>query len=205
MLLDDFYKNPEQYVNVLYFSDDPELAARQHCDKHVAEMIIACCRILSAVWAEKASDLVTLDWTMIAQPAPPRERKHLVATIADQRIYAATMFISSHPSVAWASLYGGNYEWLWRLGMALLSEYTMRFDRIHACTPVLRALETIPPSLAGTLETWCDAPSVVPPEVHFEDTVTSYREYYRKGKTFLLCYARRVPPEWIADVAIRRY
>jgi len=204
----DYYKNPEQYLNVLYFSDDPVEAARMHCDKHVSKMLIETAQILSTVWhasalAEEHSTQVVLDWGWHTDATPYRELKHLISTVADNRVYAPKY--PAHPSVHWAALYGGNYDWLYRLGMALLDEYTYRFDRIHACTPVLRALEVVPPSLRATLDTWCDAPAIVPSEYLSDDVSECYKSYYRKEKLGPLIYTRRTPPDWAAEISIHKY
>jgi hypothetical protein len=99
-------------------------------------------------------------------------------------------------------MYGGNYDWLYRLGCALLAEYRWRLGRIHAFEPVLRALEHIPPWLQESSGTWCDAPLVVPNEFEVGSVQDSYKNYYRKEKLGVLLYTRRKPPEWLGGVGI---
>lgn len=185
-------------MNIFYLDDDPALAAQQHCDRHVVKMILETAQILSTVWHKLAPDSVIMDWRVSADH-PYGEIKHLHVELCGNRIYKPTHI--NHPAVEWACTYGGNYLWLYRLGMYLLEEYTYRYGRIHACTPVMRALELLPPPLASTESTYCDGFIIMPNEYAADDVISSYRNYYRVAKENLLTYTRRQPPEWLSDIA----
>lgn len=201
MSLAEYYRHPDQYLNVLYFDDDPEVAAKCHCDKHLGRMLIDACKILSTVWCsqplDEAQTFSVLDWGPPQGEAPPGEVKFLNSTLGGQRVYRPAH--TNHPCVTWAALYGGNYDWLYRLGMALAAEHEYRLGRIHACVPVIRALEVMPPALRETIGTWCDAPAVVPSEFLSDAVNQSYKTYYRKEKLGLLQYTKREPPVWLAN------
>lgn len=196
MFPDDYYKYPEQYFNVFYLDEDPIVAARLHCDKHVEKMILITSQVLSTVWCSQdvSEEIVSLDWGVPIGDAPPRGLKHLNSLLLGQRIYPPSH--AAHPCVKWAGLYGGNYDWLYRLGMALLEEARYRFGRIHACTPVLRVLEVLPPALMDSEATWCDAPAVVPVPDDRE-VVEQYREFYQKQVLGEMRYTKRAPPDWL--------
>lgn len=203
-LADDYYQNPDQYMNVFYLDEDPTVAAKLHCDKNVRKMLVATAMILSNVWhreklAAQCQDALTIEWGYSLGAAPFGALKSLNVVLAGARIYGPHH--PDHPSVSWAGLYGGNYDWLYRLGMALLDEFTYRFDRIHACTPTLRALELVPPSLLATVDTWCDAPAIMPSEYAVENITESYKTYYKKGRVGPISFTRRQPPEWLKDIA----
>lgn len=199
MKLDDHYKNPEQYVNVFYLDDDPVMAAKMHCDRSLRYAIVWTCQILSTVWHLK-SDLVLNDWS-VTSPFQYGELKCLVSDLGGQRIFNRRHI--GHPDVIWAGLYGGNYDWLYRFGTALLEEFTLRFDRIHACLPVIRTLELMPPCLVETSDTWCDAPAVLPGEYVLEDSVESYKKYFQKGRVGVTTFTKRRPPPWLTNVTYR--
>lgn len=190
-------KHHDQMSNVLYFSDDPFEAAKSHVDFHVGRQLRCVCRILSSVWL--MSPHATLDWGKHDEPAPFGEPQWLVADLFGNRILRP---LPDQPSVQWASLYGGNYEWLWKHGMALSDEFAFRFDRHHCMVPIIRSLEAVPDTLLGSVNTWCDAPAVLPADFLGEDSPSRYREYYRKEKPGSLIYTRRAPPNWIHDISI---
>jgi hypothetical protein len=205
----EYYRSPERFLNVFFLDDDPVVSAQALCDSHVSKSIVEAAQVLSTVWHTQVSAnmdaqwvrAVELDWHIPTPGSPYRELKWLQARLCGQRIYRPNH--ERHPCVAWASLYGGNYAWLYALGCALLVEFTYRTERIHACTPVLRALELMPPTLLPTVDKYCDAPAVMSSDfIISEDAATNYKNYYRKSKVMSLQYTRRAPPKWIADVAI---
>lgn len=207
MSLQEYFRNPESYMNIFYLSDDPVEAAQQHCDRHVVKMILETAQILSTVWSKLALNHAEEPWTkcLVTDWVPPDgndphgELPWLRTTLCGQRIYKATHV--NHPAVLWACLYGGNYAWLYRLGMALLDEYTYRYERIHACTPVIRALELTPPPLLETVNTYCEGSIIMGSEFAKGGAVESYKNYYLTSKASILHYTRRKPPEWAANVA----
>lgn len=196
MFPDDYHRYPEQYYNVFYLDEDPICAAQLHCDKHVVKMIGVTAQILSTVWhaREQPAERVSLDWGRPVGDTPPGELPHLNSLVLGHRVYRPAH--ADHPCVKWAGLYGGNYDWLYRLGVALLEEFTHRFNRVHACTPVVRALETVPPWLADTVGTWCDAPAVVS-DLLQDDVVDQYRSFYKKGVLGAMVFTKRRPPAWL--------
>lgn len=134
-------------VNVFMLDLDPVLAARYHCDKHVVKMILETAQLLSTAWhvldnawymplAEDEADDPVTPWLVNVvrpahtaataplkpEPVPPGESSHSHWELHGQRIYNKTH--EHHPSAVWVRELGGNYRWLWRLGMALCAEYT---------------------------------------------------------------------------------
>jgi hypothetical protein len=198
----DYYTNPERVCNVLYLSDDPEEAARMHCDTHVAKALVWTGRVLSMVWHTQAlirksaqvDEALTLDWAPPGDYTPPGQVPWSASMLCGQRIWFSD---PGHPCVGWAALYGGNYDWLYRLGQALQDEYTHRFERLHASIPALRTLELVPPSLFSTLDKWCDSPAVVPQDCVREETVDSYRTFYKKYNRAQMTFTNRQPPDWL--------
>lgn len=199
----DYYTRPDQWYSVLYLDEDPEVAAVMHSDRHLGKALLSAAQILSMVWfvsslphREDVDTVLTLDWTCTKDEPPYGQLAHSDARLFGQRIYFTGH--NDHPCIHWASLYGGNYDWLYRLGCALLDEYKFRFGRTHSTTPVLRVLEMKPPGLLATADTWCDAPVVLPPEfVVQENAVESYRKYCKKQNVTFMQYTCREKPEWL--------
>lgn len=217
----DKYGQP-QPVNIFFLDYDPAAAARAHCDKHVVKMILETAQLLSTAWhvhhnvpsdepghikgafRRVVYDAVSGEAAMqrYAQPIAVGESYCAHWELFGKRIYAATHI--NHRSAVWAREYGGNYRWLWRLGMHLLDEYTFRYDKQHATRSVMWALERIPPAIADSEDTWSEAPPAMPPVFKvrdetgaYYDSVASYRNYYVGYKQDLLTYTRRPIPDWM--------
>lgn len=214
----------EEPVNVFMLDHDPAAAARAHCDRHVVKMIVETAQLLSTAWHRlHNADCFPVDAEvpysgMLEWVVPPAlfRTPQLIATrkdgpvysgdkpfwlLAGQRVYNPTH--AHHPCAVWARSLGGNYLWLWRLGMALLDEYTARYGRVHKTAPVLWTLEAVPPALWGSLDTWSEVPPAMPEDSRvltedgFYDSVQSYRTYYVKHKQALLTWKGSAPPAWL--------
>lgn len=203
----DFWRSPEMYTNIFYLDEDPVLAAQMHCDSHVIKMILDTAKILSTVWRVQVNErddawvrALNVDWKMPTQAETLLgDTPWLDVTLCGQRIYKAIH--ENHPAVAWAAMYGGNYNWLYQLGCALLDEYKYRHGKYHVSTPVMQTLELMPPPLLESAGVYCDMAEVMPPQFLASSPIESYRNYYRNAKTHILAYTKRQPPAWVADLA----
>lgn len=199
-------------MNIFWLDNDPAEAARAHCDRHVVKMIVETAQLLSAAWHTVAPDQVELSIGSTDPTFPMHDFANDLAAkltfgycyyINNQRIYAPTHL--HHPAVHWVVESRANYDWLWRLGMFLLEEYTYRYKKEHATRYILRTLELTPLALPD--DALSDPPLMMPDEHQvvdadgYGDAVASYRRYYRDGKRHLLQYTRRQPPDWLRDVA----
>lgn len=153
-------------MNRFVLDKDPQIAAQYHCDKHVVKMILEEAQMLSTVHRQCGYD--------------------------GDELYKSTH--KHHPCTVWAGETTSNYSWGYSLFVALLNEYTFRYNKIHASYRLLDAL-AYPPSAVpiGELTEW---PQAVPEDVRCEDPVEAYRAYYRKHKAHFAGWRVRDVPEW---------
>lgn len=88
-------------MNIFILDPDPEVAARQQCDKHVVKMILESAQLMAAACILHGAD------------SPYKLTHH------------------NHPCSIWARATRSNYEWLLTHHVAMLDEYTHRYGRIH--------------------------------------------------------------------------
>ena len=213
-------------MNILMLDLNPEMAARYHCDKHLAPMIIDLARLLSSAWhyldndeykplEELPETEATTPWlrkhVRLARSGP--ELHHQANVVGEwsgawwllhgQRVYNKVPE-DDHPCFVWVRQLGGNYRWAWELAANLTKEYTHRFGRVHPTTPVIWTLEAIPPSLLPTEDQWTEAVPVVSEGSKvivdgYYDTVASYRRHYAIHVTEPT-WTKRPEPDWLQDV-----
>jgi len=158
-------------MNIFFLSLDPDEAARLHCDKHVVKMIL-----------ETAQLLYTAHWVR-ESPLP-------------EGAYRKTH--PNHPSSRWIRESLANYNWLCRLGLALCTEYSFRYGKVHTTQRHLTWLATHSPR--GLVDVGWTLPRLaMPEEFHDKDPVVAYRKYYVGAKTRLLSYKKRPVPDFLAE------
>ena len=94
-------------MNIFVVDEDPEIAARQLCDKHVVKMILETAQMLCTVAASHGYDTP----------------------------YRATH--AKHPCTLWAAKSADNWSWLLQHGLAMCAEYTRRYGRTHKSEQVI--------------------------------------------------------------------
>ena len=102
---------------------------------------------------------------------------------------------TDHPCVRWASEAIDNYRWLVKHGLAICSEYTYRYGKIHKCQEVIWLLEDpyeIELPAGSTPFVKC-----MPPTYKQFDVVESYRRYYESKASFAAWTIREKPYWWL--------
>jgi hypothetical protein len=97
-------------MNIFILDENPDTAARQHCDKHVVKMIL-----------ETAQMLCTAHWQ--SGGVAPYKSTH-----------------KNHPCTIWARESVDNYKWLCDLGVSLCDEYTQRYGKVHKTQAIIEWL-----------------------------------------------------------------
>ena len=88
-------------MNIFILSENQQLAAQYHCDKHVVKMPTESGQMLSTALHIHGADAL---W----KPAHVK-----------------------HPCTIWAAQTRSNFNWLLELGYALCDEYTRRYGKTH--------------------------------------------------------------------------
>lgn len=210
-------------ITNIYFLDlDPEQAAHAHCDEHVGRMAQHTAQLLSSVWHElhgygadaEIPNIITRKVYPAITGKAAEERYRALVPLGEsytaewrlfgQRIYSNVF--AEHSCAAWVRELGGNYLWLWQMGMALTAEYQYRFEKPHYARGVLYTLECLPPALQKSTEDWTEPPPIMPENFkvrdesgQFYDSVESYRKCYIDFKNKELGYTRRGAPPWMEN------
>ena len=143
-------------MNVFYLDKCPVKSAEAQCDKHVVKMILETAQLLSTAHR-------VLDGDKYADHAG---------------LYKATH--KNHPSAVWVRQSAGNYRWLHRHLIALCSEYTRRYKKLHATERLVHHLREQPQNMIGN--DFAAPPQCMPDEYHCTDSVAAYRSYYKHDK-----------------------
>lgn len=88
-------------MNIFILNEDPEIAAREHCDKHVVKMILESAQLMAAACLLNGAE-------------SPYKLTH-----------------KNHPCSIWARTTRENYEWLLIHHIAMLDEYAERYGKMH--------------------------------------------------------------------------
>ena len=179
-------------MNIFFLHREPNIAAQQHCDKHVVKMIVEYSQLLSTAhrildgheYVDK-----TANGRSIKRWRHPNDKM-------DQNLCLACHV--NHPSAIWTRSNIDHYRWLHDLLYFLIGEYRYRYgDKQHATELRMPYLLNCPENIPNVA--WSDPP---PAMKHFPqcivpgDSVQSYRNYYHEAKRSFANWKRRGAPEW---------
>lgn len=175
-------------MNIFYLHNDTERCAEQHVDKHVVKMILEYAQLLSTAHR-------VLDGTIVSGLSASGRKKKSYALFDDRDsvLYSATHI--NHPSAIWVRQSDKNYDWLFEMYQDLMSEYTYRYGKVHACSRLESALARLPKNIPQGPFT---EPTPAMPEYCkvAGDSIKSYRNYYINEKQRMAQWRSRSTPEW---------
>lgn len=155
-------------MNIFMLDANPKKAAEYLVDRHVVKMCIEYAQLLSTA--------------------------HFVLKSWKDGMYEATHI--HHPSAKWVRACVDNYDWLYQHWTWTLDEYTVRYDKIHACNDLRQYLMHEPRHIP-----WANGmtpiPLCMPDEYKGDDRIEAYRKYYDEGKRHLHSWKRRKTPPFI--------
>jgi hypothetical protein len=175
-------------MNIFYLSETQQTCAEQHNDKHVVKMIIEYAQLLST--AHRVLD----GYEFYDTTANGRKIKRW--KLEDERddvLYKATHI--NHPSAVWVRQSDKNYDWLYGLYQTLMTEYTYRYGKVHACSKLEMWLARIPNNIPQRAFT---EPTPAMPDKYkvTGDSITSYKNYYIGDKQHIASWKKRTVPNW---------
>ncbi len=154
-------------MNIFVLDTRPLQCARAHCDKHVVKMILETTQLLSTA-------------VHVSSPEPV------------DGLYKKTHV--NHPCAVWARATSGNFYWLSKLGDYLLAEYTYRYGKVHASTPVFERAKSLRDFITPGLLT--PFVFVGPDEYSDRPVDEAYRLYYANDKRHIATWTKREVPKW---------
>lgn len=167
-------------MNIFVLDIDPQKAAQYHCNKHVIKMITETCQMLSTY---------ANDRTNIFKPT-------------DFVFYKSTH--KHHPCTKWLSESKANVHWLTELLGNLIIEYDYRYNKPNKFIVARKMYKFFSTyyftSNIGKMTPFAlamDDQYKIIFNNHNKTTVSSYRNYYKHGKTHLLIYTKRKKPSWL--------
>jgi|694.fasta_scaffold10381_28 hypothetical protein len=183
-------------MNIFYVDSNAEVAARNMVDRHVVKMILETAQLLST--AHRVID----GEEYVGQSQSGRKAKRWrLSGNADAIMYAATHI--NHPSAVWVRENSANYAWLYDHLLALGREYTYRYGRTHLTIDKLKDILKDAPENIEQSNVMTKMPSCMDKQYIVSlDPIINYRNYYNYGKTDLLRWSNRPPPQWIDGTVI---
>ncbi len=179
-------------MNIFYLSSSTSKCAEYHVDRHVTKMCIEYAQLLSTAhrlldgteYFDKTSNNRKIKRWML-----PDKRESLLMKSTHP----------NHPSAIWCRESKENYEWIYNLWKNLLSEYTYRYGKVHACARLLETLKTTPSNIPD--KPFTQVTPAMPDECKIPgDSIASYRNYYINNKRHLASWEGKVNsrnvPEW---------
>lgn len=175
-------------MNIFYLSHNVDECARYHVDKHVIKQIVEYAQILSTTHR-------VLDGKLYVDVSSGRQYKRwMLFDEKENVLYKSTHF--NNPSVKWCRESQQNYYWLYNLFLRLIAEYYYRYKKVHACTKLIPYLGLAPQNINWKLFT--EPTPVMGAEYIIENnSLESYRNFYKYGKQHLHSWKNRPTPTWI--------
>ncbi|MNS32267.1 hypothetical protein D3C72_643460 [compost metagenome] len=153
-------------MNIFVLHEDPCLAAKDQCDRHVVKMVTESAQILSSVRHRYGA------------PAPYRPTH------------------ANHPCVLWAGNCAENYAWLVTHMAQLLAEYTERYGKTHAVQAHLETLREPPAAMPRCGERQPFTQCMPEHYRLEGDPVTAYRHFYMGEKSGFAKWKLGNVPSW---------
>ena len=155
---------PHRKMNIFFLDKDPKIAAQLQCDKHVVKMVLETAQMLSTAARKRGFELGY-------KSAYPK-----------------------HPMTLWISESPHNYSWAIQHGLALGTEYQLRYHKVHKSHEVIKELAMLD---NGDATQMTKPPQCMPDEYKTDDYVQSYRNYYVGDKKRFAKYTNQTTPEFM--------
>ena len=184
-------------MNIFYLDYDTKTCAEQHNDKHVVKMILEYAQLLST--AHRVLDGVPI---REISPSGRSRTSYVIDSPLDRTLYRATHI--NHPSAVWVRQSDKNYHWLFCLFQDLMTEYTYRYGKIHACSKLEVALANLPWKIKQG--DFTEPTPAMPDDYKVPgNSIQSYHNYYIGSKHEMSRWTDRPMPDWFAAGINKKY
>ena len=180
-------------MNMFILDLDVTKCAEYHANSHILKMVVETSQLLST--AHRLLD--GEQYVGVSTSGRKAKRWKLNDSTSDSIVYSATHI--NHPCAVWVRQSKENYSFTYDLLVALCSEYTHRYGKIHKTfrTELGSILKDVPKNISTLgLTPFAQA---MPDEYRHADAVTAYRAYYKHGKSHLHNWKNREVPDWISE------
>jgi hypothetical protein len=174
-------------MNIFVLNENPELAARDYCNKHLPKMCVEMLQMLGSAVIRHGA---TPDMMPLTKKGTPLKGGY-----------------HNHPCTRFVGDTRDNYIWTVRHALEICKEYTDKYNKIHFCEAGIRHLSSMVKLIPeGDLTHFALAmPDEYRPEnvdgdeiiyhADGEAAVAAYRRYYH-SKEFAKWDGRKVPHWW---------
>ena len=186
------WKGRGELMNIFHVDTDPEICAKQMCDKHVCKMVVETAQLLSTthrvVDGIEYKDKTKSNRNIKRWFYPEKEM--------ETKLYKACHV--NHPSTIWTRESTSNYAWLYTHFIALCDEYTHRYGKVHKSDRKLRNILSKTPQklLESEVTELTEFKQCMPDYCKRKDPVEAYRFYYMNEKKHFAKWTKRNIPSW---------
>ena len=158
-------------------------SAAAHCDQHVVKMPLEAAQILYTVRCIR----------------DPSEEWRQRAPLNKSGTHGYRPTHVKHPLVVWAAKSRKAYKMVCEYGAALCSEYTRRYEKVHACQEHITWLRrhrphNFPRRRMGRIPLCTNRGGRAKT---LEEAVEASREFYTESKSSFARYAHSEKPQWL--------
>ena len=177
-------------MNIFYLDHDTKKCAEMHVDKHCVKMILEYAQLLCT--AHRVID--GSEYT--GRTATGRKRvRYALRGELEHTLYMATHI--NHPSAVWVRASEANYQWLYKMFISLLEEYSYRYGKQHKCSQLTEALSATPKNIPRDVPFTEPTPAMPDQYKVAGNSKKSYHNYYNGEKQRMFSWKNRTVPYFI--------
>lgn len=180
-------------MNIFILDEDPSIAARMMCDKHVVKMIVESGQMLSTVWRVLDGE----EYTELSKSNRKIKRWKLPWKMWDEMLYKASFV--GHPCTQWAMENDKNFHWLTQHAYELCSEYTRRYKKTHKASDMISYMRYRTPENIRRADKMTDFAQAMPDQYKEANAVNAYRNYYIYEKCRFAKWKDSNVPDWYTE------
>ena len=191
-------------MNIFILDSNIIKSAEYHNDFHVRKQVVEYAQILATIKRKHTGKLESVYRIKYDSEKVKMHKFKLYVLPEDKFIYRFGLKIMDkpkipvnvyeyHPCVLWAQKSSANYQYLYKLFIALSNEYFYRFQKFNGASNYAAYLSKSPTFFQHHLT---DFVQVVNDGCKNKNPIIAYRSYYLKNKRHLATWRNRSIPHW---------